>query len=480
VDAGNAKIRRILNMATEVKIPIPDQTTEEVRIVKWHMDPGAAVKKGEVVLEVETDKSVIEVESTGDGVLLAQLSEVDDMVPVGNTVAFIGEAGEKVEAPAKPAKAATAKPAAVDTPAVAAAPVAAAPVGAGVKASPVARKLAATLGIDLNGIAGTGPGGRITKDDVQAATAAPTAAPAVSAGPAITQAASAPAPVLQPGQRVKASPNAKRLARELGVDIRTVAGTGPEGRVVGKDVQAFAASGAPAPLPIGPASGQPVPGTVAPLTKMRRAIGKNLQTSFRDTPHFNVTMSIDMTRAMAARAKLNEGREKSGRVSVNDLVIKACAVSLERYPSVNSRMYEDRIEYLADINIGVAVAVPDGLIVPVLVKADKMSWYDMAAEAKRISSLARGGKIIGAGKGTFTVSNLGMFGVENFTAIINPPESAILAVGAVKNEVVAIDGGIGLRPMMKVTLCSDHRVVDGALAAEFLRWVKVYLEEQVA
>ena len=464
-------------MATEVKIPIPDQTTEEVRVVNWHVAPGETVTKGAVVLEVETDKSVIEVESIADGALLSQLFATDDMVPVGETVGFIGQEGEQVDAPSKPAQAA-AKPAPAAEPAAApAAPVAAAPVATGVKASPVARKLAAQLGIDLSQVKGTGPNGRITKEDVQGFSAAP-AAPAPVAAPAPT---AAPTPVVQPGQRVKASPNAKRLARELGVDLRLISGTGPQGRVVGMDVETFAASApAVAALPTGPAEGQPTPGAVVPLTKMRRAIGMNLQMSSRDTPHFNVTMSIDMTRAMEARGKLNAGREKGQRVSVNDLVIKACAVALARYPAVNSRLYEDRIEYLPDINIGIATAVNDGLIVPVVVGADKLSWYDMAAEAKRIAGLARTGKIIGAGKGTFTVSNLGMFGVDNFTAIINPPESAILAVGAVKNEVVDIGGGIGVRPIMKATLCSDHRVIDGALAAEFLRWVKVYLEEQIA
>lgn len=458
-------------MATEVKIPIPDQTTEEVRVVKWQVAPGDAVKKGQVILEVETDKSVMEVESIADGVLLSQLFSEDDMVAVGETVGFVGEAGEKVEAPAKASEAKGSAPAVTASASapVSAAPAAVAPVDGGTKASPVARRLAGELGIDLSKVAGSGPNGRITKEDVQAFGSAP-----IAAAPAAVRA-------VVPGQRVKASPNAKRLAGELGVDIAMVAGSGPDGRVVGRDVEAFAGSApAGAAVAAGPAAGQPTPGTSAPLSKMRRAIGINLQTSSRDTPHFNVTMSIEMSRAMAVRGKLNEGRDKSERVSVNDLVVKACAVALERYPAVNSRLYEDRIEYLADINIGIATAVSEGLIVPVMVGADKLSWYEMAQQAKLLASQARAGKIIGAGKGTFTVSNLGMFGVDNFTAIINPPESAILAVGAVKNEVVDIGGGIGVRPIMKATLCSDHRVIDGALAAEFLRWVKVYLEEQIA
>jgi pyruvate dehydrogenase E2 component (dihydrolipoamide acetyltransferase) len=241
-----------------------------------------------------------------------------------------------------------------------------------------------------------------------------------------------------------------------------------------------AAKAAPPPAAAVPAAGQPKPGTEVPLTKMRRAIGVNLQKSFRDTPHFNVTMSVDMSRAIEFRTKINEGREKTQRISVNDLVVKACAVALQEYPAVNSRLGEDSISYLADINIGVATAVEAGLVVPVLSNTDKRSWDEIALETKRLAQQARQGKILGAGKGTFTVSNLGMFGVEQFTAIINPPESAILAVGGVKNEVVDIGSGIGVRPIMKVTLCSDHRVIDGVLAAEFLRRVKMYLEDEIA
>jgi len=275
--------------------------------------------------------------------------------------------------------------------------------------------------------------------------------------------------------RILASPRARRLAQDAGVNLAAIAGTGLNGRIIGADVATFVAQKPAA----APAPGQPVPGTEVAVTKMRRAIGLNLQSSARDVPHFNVTMSIDMSRAMRKRGELNEGREKPQRVSVNDLVVKACAVALKQYPAVNSRFTEEKITYLPDVNVGVATAVPDGLVVPVLTNANERDWYDLAGETKRLATSARQGKIIGAGKGTFTVSNLGMYGVDNFTAIINPPESAILAVGAVQDQVVVIDGNIGIRPMMKATLCSDHRVVDGALAAEFLRAVRLYLEEQI-
>jgi len=452
-------------MATEVKIPIPDQTTEQVRIVNWHKAPGDAVQKGEIVLEVESDKSVIEVEAVGAGVLLQQLFAEDDMVPVGKVVALIGEPSEPATpatVPGKSAQAAPTAPAAVTVPAA----------GPQVKASPVAKKIAEKLGVDLNLITGTGPNGRITSADVETFAAAPAATP-----------------VRPAGGRIIASPNAKRLSERLNVDLTLVAGTGPSGRIVGTDVEKFAASApasatdiataAPAAAPTAPANGQPKPGTEVALSKMRRAIGTNLQRSAQERPHFNVTMSIDMTRALDVRSKINQGREKPQRISVNDLIVRACALALQQYPAVNSRLYEDRIAYLPDINIGIATAIAEGLVVPVLSNTDQKSWDELAAESKRLAQQARTGKIIGAGKGTFTVSNLGMFGVDNFTAIINPPEAAILAVGAVKNEVVDIGGGIGIRPIMTLILCSDHRVVDGALAAEFLRSIKLYLEEQI-
>ncbi len=433
-------------MATEIKIPIPDQTTEEVRIVKWCKNPDEQVAKGEIILEVETDKSVMEVEAIDSGVLLKQSFEVDDMVPVGEVVGFIGQAGEAVP----DGDAATPTSAA---PAADVSPVAAvsAPVGnADVKASPVARKVAADKGVNLGQVTGSGVHGKVMRADVDGFS--------------------------QGGGRLFVSPNARRLAGELGVDVTQVAGTGVNGRIVGADVEQYAAS-APAAAPA--AAGSAQAGEVVELTRMRKAIGKNLQFSSRETPHFNVTMAIDMTRAMQVRTWLNQGKDKPKKVSVNDLVVKACAVALKKFPAVNSRLGEKEITYLSDINIGVAIAMDAGLVVPVLCDADKVSWQEMALETKRLATEARSGKIIGGGKGTFTVSNLGMFGVDNFTAIINPPESAILAVGGTKDEVVAIDGMITIKPMMNVTLCSDHRVIDGALAAQFLQTVKKYLEIEI-
>jgi len=380
-------------MAFEIEIPIVDQTTEEVRIVAWIKSVGDEVKKGDMLLEIETDKAVMEVESTATGTLLKQLAEVDDMVPVGEVIGLIGPKGTSVDTKAE----------------------------SGVQEKPTEQ---------------------------------------------IPQQA-----------RIEASPLARKIAQNKGIDLSKITGTGLDGRITGKDVKAYVSS-KPA-MDYSPAAGHPQPGTEVKLTKMQRAIGINLQKSSRDTPHFNVTMSIDMTRAMKFRAELNKDKEKSEKVSVNDLIVKGCATALRKYPAVNSKFMEDKIRYEADVNIGVATALDTGLVVPVVLNADKLDWFDLAAETKRVVSQARNGKLVGVGRGTFTVSNLGMFDVDEFTAIINPPEAAILAVGGLKQEVVSIDGVVGIKPTMKVTLCSDHRIVDGALAAQFLGSLKHYLEEDI-
>jgi pyruvate dehydrogenase E2 component (dihydrolipoamide acetyltransferase) len=456
-------------MATEIKIPIPDQTTEEVRIVKWKKAEGDTVAKGDVVLEVETDKSVMEVESPEAGTLLKQLFPEDESVPVGKIVAYIGAAGTVIPDTVEAASSAGQAAPVVSTPAPPAAVTAIDDSSDRIKASPIARRIAQERGINLSQVTGSGPKGRIVREDVENFTA-PAAAPAV-----------------RKNGRIFASPFARKLAREMGLDLRQIAGTGPNGRIIAADVKKYAASGAasaavaaPAAVSLEPAPGQPQPGTEEAITKLRRAIGKNLQMSFRDTPHFNVTMSINMTRAIAFRKQYNQGLDKPDRLSVNDLIVKAVAVALRQYPAVNSRFTEEKITYHAEVNVGVATAIETGLVVPVLTDADKRNWADMAKETKRLAGEARNGKILGAGKGTFTVSNLGMFGVDEFTAIINPPESAILAVGGTKDEVIAINGMIGIQPMMKVTLCSDHRIIDGALAAQFLTTVKKYLEEKIS
>jgi len=435
-------------MATEVKIPTPDQTTEKVRIVKWQKAVGDPVAKGDVILEMETDKAVLEVEASAPGVLLTQFCAEEAIVSVGTVVGLIGAEGENAAAPSErqtpPTKAVetTAEPSAVDK-------------DRPTNVSPVAKKLADTLGVDLAKVKGTGQRGKVTRRDVEE-----------FAGVSSTEQA--------PARPLRISPNAKRMAAELGVDLGTVTGTGPAGRITGKDIRAAAEKKQQA------APTQPQPGTVVPLSKMRKAIAVRLQGSSHDRPHFNVTISIDMTHALDMRTRFNESRPKDQTLSVTHIVIMACANALKKCPAVNSRFENNAINYLADINIGIATALDDGLVVPVLANADTLGWDELITQAARLVQEARNGKIIGIGKGTFTISNLGMLGVDYFTAIINPPESAILAVGKVKNHVVDTGDGIGIRPIMKVTLCSDHRVIDGVVAAQFLNCLKEYLEQEVA
>ena len=398
-------------MLTEIKIPVPDQVTEEVRVLKWLKNVGDTVKRAEVILEIETEKSAIEVEAMADGVILEMSAQEGEMVSVGKVVGYIGRPGEK--------------PNAED----------------------------------------------VSVSDVPAVLASET----ISSNPVLHV-----LDVKLPNQRKAVSPNALRLAKELGVDVDQITiGTGQDGRIVGEDVKQFAMLQSQQVAEISPQNQSPKAGIEISINKMRRAIGTNLLRSWQQSPHFNVTMSIIMTRAMNFREQYNCNRPKQQQLSVNDLVVKACAMKLRQYPSVNSKLAEDKIIYPSNVNIGIATALPEGLVVPVLVDADRLNWDQVQTQTKRMVAEARSGKIIGMGKGTFTISNLGMFGVDNFTAIINPPECAILAVGAVVDTVVAINKMITVLPMMQVTLCSDHRIIDGATAAQFLKSLKEYLEEEI-
>jgi len=421
---------------SEVIVPVPDQTTEEVRIVGWKKDIGEQVTKGDILLEIETDKSIMDVEAIADGVLLVTFAETDDMVPVSQLIGYLGPKGSDVSRLASGGNSAMA-----------------------------------------NSVTKTVP------PAVAPQPAMPSPPPVVMSSPVAAQ----PMHTQNNGGRLFISPNARRLAAKLSVDYTQVQPTGANGRIVGADIEAYAASGqgrtavATPKRPLGVAApGQPVPGSVVPMTKMRQAISKNLVASSRDIPSFNVTMSIDMTRGMDVRKQLNAGRDKATKLSVNDLIVRGCALALREYPSVNSQISGDNIQYMPNVNIGIAIALESGLVVPVLLDADQQNWQALPVATKDMATQARNGKLVNPGKGTFTISNLGMFGVDHFSAIINPPESAIIAVGRIKEEVVAANGMFGLKPMLQVTLCSDHRTVDGALAAQFLLSIKRYLEEDIS
>jgi pyruvate dehydrogenase E2 component (dihydrolipoamide acetyltransferase) len=441
-------------MATKVYMEALSPTMEEGRLVTWLKQQGDAVNEGDVLAEVETDKATMELVARGSGVLSRILPE-GDTAAVGSVIAVIGAAGEDVSAlvggggapaPAAPAAAprgdvaqATAAVATTGATeqhrAVDATPAAAAPAPAGeapaapdgrVKASPLARRLAAEAGVPLGGVQGSGPGGRVVKRDVEDAVKAGTSAPAAAPAP---QAAEAPAPA-----PAAAAPSAP------GADAHDV-----------------------------------------PLSQMRKTIARRLTQSIGPIPHFFLTVEVDMGEAVALRARINERFAAEGvKVSPNDLVIRAAAAALRKHPWVNASWTGESIRFHDRVHVGVAVAVEEGLITPVVRDADRKGVTDIAREVREMAGRAREKKLKPEEYtgGTFSISNLGMFGIEEFTAVINPPEAAILAVGAVEPKVVVTgEGEMGIRQRMRVTLSCDHRVIDGATGAAFLQTFKRNLED---
>ena len=439
-------------MATEIIMPVLGMTMESGIIVEWMKEEGDSVTEGEVLFNVETDKSVMEVEAKASGTLLKITHGPGDDVPIQQVIGYIGEAGEVIAEAVDP----------------------------GDSDSVTAAKTAGTAATTTDGAADGTTGGV----DGAATSGAPTAAGAPTPGP--------------PG-RVKISPKARRHARDLGIAIEHIAGTGPGGRIVFSDVEAFAArtaaaAPAPAPAPATPAApttpaAAPAaagPGSKrvqhrAPLSGLRKVAATRLAESASTIPHFYLTMDVDMTRLTGLREQLIAYGEKRGlaRVSVNDLIIKAAGIALRSFPAVNASLEGGEVVEYADVNVGFAVALDDGLVVPVVASADQKSVFDIAAATRYLGEKARG-KGLGPedyGYGTFTISNLGMFGVDQFTAIINPPEAAILAVGRVKDTPVVVDGKVEIKAMMSITLSSDHRLIDGAVAGRFLSHLREILEQ---
>ena len=446
-------------MATEIIMPVLGMTMESGIIVEWMKEEGDSVAEGEVLFNVETDKSVMEVEAKASGTLLKILHGPGDDVPIQQVIGYIGEAGEAIAE-------------AVDT-------------------SAPGDGDAATNGTTAGTANGTSGG--------EDAPAAPTDGAADGTTGGQDDAAAAGATTPGPSGRVKISPKARRHARDLGIAIEHIAGTGPGGRIVFSDVEAFAArtaAAAPAPAVV-PATPAPAPTSVAapvasgpgtkrvqrraPLSGLRKVAATRLTESASTVPHFYLTMDVDMTRLTGLREQLIAYGEKRGlaRVSVNDLIIKAAGIALRSFPAVNASLEGGEVVEYADVNVGFAVALDDGLVVPVVASADQKSVFDIAAATRFLGEKARG-KGLGPedyGYGTFTISNLGMFGVDQFTAIINPPEAAILAVGRVKDTPVVVDGKVEIKAMMSITLSSDHRLIDGAVAGRFLSHLREILEQ---
>jgi pyruvate dehydrogenase E2 component (dihydrolipoamide acetyltransferase) len=484
-------------MATEVKMPKLGIDMVEGSISKWLKQEGDSVKAEEAIAEVETDKSTVEMPAPEDGVLLKIAVGEGDLVPVGAIVAYIGKAGEAVPGggasqPASNGQAAESKPAKAETLKAEVAPITPAPVAAtptpapthaevdsDVKASPVAKRLAEQEGIDLSKLKGTGPGGRITKEDVEQALVA-----LMNAEPA-------------PPDGVKASPMARRVAREKGYTIAQIKGSGPDGRIVVQDVLDFTpAKVEPTTTESGTQKAETAIATPAlpteastvagigqseevPLSRMRKRISQVLTASKAPVPHFYVTMDIDMEAASKLREQMNASLSAEGiKISFNDLVVKATALALRKFPNINASFAGDKIIKHGDVNVGIAVSTPNGLLTIATRHTDKLALSELSTVTRARAGRAREGKVQpdDLGGTTFTVSNLGMYGVDSFVAIITPPEAGILAIGGIRQEPVVKDGQIVIGTRMKVTLSADHRVTDGAEGAEFVVEVKRLLE----
>jgi pyruvate dehydrogenase E2 component (dihydrolipoamide acetyltransferase) len=403
-------------MATEIKLPRLGQGMESGTIVKWLKSEGDKVEKGEPLYELDTDKVTQEVEADASGVLL-KIAVSEGEVAVGKTIAVIGEQGESVEVSEDEQE----------------------------EGSPArAREQERERGREASSE-------QVTE---------------------IRQPSTA-------NGRVKASPLARRIARERGIDLQNVAGTGPEGRVVAEDVERAAATGAP-PAP----SAAPTP-TFVPqeveveqLSSMRKTIARRLTEAWQ-APVFQLGITVDMGRALEVRKRLVELNADGAKPTVSDLITKVCAMALIRHRAVNALYKGDAIELHPTANIGIAVAIPNGLVVPVIQGCERKTIAEIAAARAELVDRARSSRLQQGDLdgGTFTISNLGMFRIERFIAVLNPPQAAILAVGSTEEKPVVVDGQVVVRPRMELTLTCDHRAIDGATGAQFLGDVKTFLEE---
>ena len=441
-------------MATKVVMEALSPTMEEGRLVKWLKNEGDQVKNGETLAEVETDKAIMELVARGEGVLRKRLLPENEAAPVGQLIAVIAAADENIDAlvgagggaaPAAPAAAKVAN------------------AGETAGASSVPRKAA-----ESQGEASTPPQEKAA------------GAPASAAGPTRAPTPAAPASGGN-GGRTRSSPLARRMASESGLDLQAVQGSGPGGRIIKRDIEAAVASG------VGPRepaiAGAPRLAPMAddsrdvPLTQIRKTIARRLSESIGPIPTFYLTAEFDMDRVAEMRSAMAAMGEEF-KVSFNDIILKAVATALAQHPEVNAHWLGDKIRYFNRVHLGMAVAIEDGLITPVIFDADRKRMSEISRESRELVKRARERKLkpeeyTGS---TFSVSNLGMFGIDQFTAIINPPEVGILAIGALEDKPVVVDGAVTTRKRMRVTMSCDHRVVDGALGARFLQVLRRLIE----
>jgi pyruvate dehydrogenase E2 component (dihydrolipoamide acetyltransferase) len=518
-------------MAKPIQMPSLSPTMKEGKIIKWLKKVGDKVSSGEAIAEVETDKSNLEIEAYDDGVLLQITVGEGELALVGAPIAYVGAKGEKVEAGKAPAPAPSAPKA--EAPKAAAPTPAPAPAAGGEgivvpmpSLSPtmkegkilkwfkkegdkvssgepiaevetdksnleiesyedgtlskivVAEGQMAQVGAPIAYIAGKG--GKAAAAPAPSAPKAEEAPKAAAPAPSAPK-AEAPKAAVPAGGRVRASPLARRMARDRGLDLAALHGSGPLGRVVKRDIEAALAQGTPAaqkpakaPAVAARAGVRPEPQSV-PISSMRRVIAQRMNEVKPGVPHFYLTVDVEMDAAMKIR---EEAKALESKVSVNDIIVKAAAIALRRYPKINVSLQGDHILQYATADVGIAVALEEGLITPIIRDADQKGLAAISAEARDLAERARKRalKPDEYTGGSLTVSNLGMYGIDQFVAVINPPQAAILAVGAVADKAVVRDGQIVVRKILTVTLSGDHRVIDGAIGAEYLRELKALLE----
>ncbi len=443
-------------MAEVINMPHLSDTMTEGVVSAWHKKVGDTVKSGEILADIETDKATMEFESYYDGVLLHIAVPQGEAAPVDSLLAIIGEKGEDISALLKEAEKGKKEEAKAE-------PKEKEPKQEE-KPAKEARKEEKAPDAAENGA------GEATRPAAVAASGKHIPGPAPMFGPARTTAS---AKTVGDG-RIKASPLARRLAEERGIDLQRVRGTGDDGRIVKEDIESYlAVGGAPVAL-------QEERFTEVPVSQMRKTIARRLAESKFSAPHFYLTVNVDMENAMAAREAINKALAPD-KISFNDLVIKAAAMALRQHPKVNSSWLGDKIRYNEHTHIGVAVAVEDGLLVPVVRFADAKTLRTIGAEVRDFAQRAKAKKLQPADweGSTFTISNLGMFGIDEFTAIINPPDACILAVGAINAVPVVKNGAIVPGHLMKITLSCDHRAVDGATGAAFMQTLQAMLENPV-
>ena len=447
-------------MIQEVLMPKLGQTMEEAKVEKWHKSEGDAVAKGDVLLEIQTDKAVLEVESFVEGTMLKVVADAGETFPVNSVIGLVGDPSDELpdvealrakalageagapEAPEEKPAPAPAPGAAAPAPAPAPQPVAApAPTGR-IIASPRARRRAKDEKVPVSILTGSGPNGRIVERDVLG--------------------------YVEKLRDVRVTPVAREIALDRGIDLLAVQGSGAGGKITKEDVlSAPAATRAAAPA---------VTGKPAELTATRRIIAERMSQSKREAPHFYLTVEVDMSAAIALRKSINaQGR---GKLSYHDLLIKACGRALAEMPAMNAVFQDDNLVQRTEINIGLAVSIDDGLMVPVVPNVDRLSLQSVAEKSRELVEKARSKRLTPDEYqgGCLTISNLGMFDIDWFYPIINPGEPAILGVGRIADKAVVLNGGIHVRPMMATALCVDHRATDGATAAAFLKRVKELLE----